>query len=827
MAATIKRSDSEDNGALDYGLLLTAHLVCADKQIHIQEARALQSLSQESSRATQDALKAILSKSLEAPDVFALASKISPSEQIETLEQLFVIAYIDNYLAPAEELFINRITQLWEIPKDEVSRLKLDIEQHRQYQVSLEIDKNNLSTGARILKSAELFLSRALLKRFTDIALDPVGKQVQKLQQEILLAGPEYDEAIDRCSKVAQEDYKVADSGLKSVHRKLQFLREDLQEVLNRLSSQVTQEGKGKTLGEVVSRLEATKDELDRRTVTELEKIQATLESKNRSLNQFTIAFMGKTKAGKSTLHATITGEGWDAIGVGQQRTTRYNRVYEWKNVRVVDTPGIGAPGGESDEAIARSIVDESDVICYVVTDDSIQETEFEFMKVLKDRTKPLIIMLNVKKNLTDPRRLEHFLKNPAKLFPQGKNGLDGHINRIKRYAEEHYANSYVDVVPVMLLAAQLSRKADDKKQADKLLRASRLQDFLDSLRMAIVDYGPILRSQTLLGSTVHSIEEPLAWANEQAIYYHQQSATIASQRDRLKKEFSEALTDVQASLEIKIKDIFAELSQSAHAFALEHWNSSAEEIHEAWKSKLKQDALNQRLETAAKEAQLELEQRTKRTLEEVETELKLLATFKINSKNFGQANQNFFERNREPIILGAALLCALAAFASGPVGWVIGGAGTAVSLFASGLKSKHERRTEAARHIGTQLIKQLNDNEVKVLEQTQQQIKKCSDTMAITVDNYFYQLSDGLEDISIHLTQAEAGLRKAAEIINKAYAERIVEYATGNAQKVRRVRRDFGKKIEIWSKSGSTAVPLRRSEDELSKILQETIVIH
>jgi predicted GTPase len=106
-----------------------------------------------------------------------------------------------------------------------------------------------------------------------------------------------------------------------------------------------------------------------------LKGVRKSLNAKQRDLNHFSIAFMGKTKAGKSTLHAIITGEGWDAIGVGKQRTTRFNRVYEWKNIRIIDTPGIGAPGGKTDEEIAQSVIEESDVICYVVTNDSIQET--------------------------------------------------------------------------------------------------------------------------------------------------------------------------------------------------------------------------------------------------------------------------------------------------------------------------------------------------------------------------------------------------------------------------------------------------------------------
>jgi hypothetical protein len=46
-----------------------------------------------------------------------------------------------------------------------------------------------------------------------------------------------------------------------------------------------------------------------------------------------------------------------------------------------------------------------------------------------------------------------------------GKSGLGGHIERIHRYAKQHYANDYFDIVPVMLLAAQLSREPEHIKK--------------------------------------------------------------------------------------------------------------------------------------------------------------------------------------------------------------------------------------------------------------------------------------------------------------------------------------------------------------------------
>lgn len=57
---------------------------------------------------------------------------------------------------------------------------------------------------------------------------------------------------------------------------------------------------------------------------TQIKTVHEALEAKKSSLDYFTIAFMGKTKAGKSTLHSILTEQGWDAIGVGKQRTTRF-----------------------------------------------------------------------------------------------------------------------------------------------------------------------------------------------------------------------------------------------------------------------------------------------------------------------------------------------------------------------------------------------------------------------------------------------------------------------------------------------------------------------
>jgi tRNA U34 5-carboxymethylaminomethyl modifying GTPase MnmE/TrmE len=200
--------------------------------------------------------------------------------------------------------------------------------------------------------------------KLAEIAPENVGRRIEQLQQEILLAGPEYDEAIRQCAAIAREDYKFAEVALKATGSALSSLGRNIQEAIEEVQHKTNGKAEAPSAKEVAKQLEETRKKLINEIIKEIESVRESLNAKQRALNHFSIAFMGKTKAGKSTLHAIITGGGWDAIGVGKQRTTRYNRVYEWKNIRIIDTPGIGAPGGKTDEEIAQSVIEESDVIC-------------------------------------------------------------------------------------------------------------------------------------------------------------------------------------------------------------------------------------------------------------------------------------------------------------------------------------------------------------------------------------------------------------------------------------------------------------------------------
>ncbi|MEM8719906.1 MAG: GTPase [Cyanobacteria bacterium P01_G01_bin.39] len=585
---------------LDYGFLLLVHLICADNQIHSEEIQYLNELSDRAniSQRTLDEMNKILAQEEQHLTLDCIAKQVAVGEQSEVMRQILAIAYADGYFAPSEKEMLDRLASIWNWSKTEIERIIVEAENAGdQVKRNSTSNQTELSFAAKLLKhEQQSALSRAVIDLASKVAPETIGTKVERLERQILLSGHEYDEAITHCSQIAREDYRYAEEAFKKTESTLKTLILSLGEVMLRIENKNT---KATSAKEVAKQLEESRQSLDTQIIRELDKVKESYQAKQRALNYFSIAFMGRTKAGKSTLHSIITQEGWESIGVGKQRTTRFNRVYEWKNIRIIDTPGIGAAdaGGRDDEEVAKSIVDEADVICYVVTNDGIQEKEFEFLEQLKAKAKPLIILLNLKYNLRDSRRLQHFLKNPNKLFAkEGKSGISGHIDRIRRHVTKNY-NDYFDIVPVMLLAAQLSGESEHQKDKDKLYKASRIQDFLDSIRESLIKYGTIRRSQTFLGSTVGAIKKPDEWVTQQKQGYRNFSNTLKSKQEKICKDINKAQRDNCKYLEQQIVAIFQEVINSIPRFAENNWKANEQELNKAWKQNIKDIGLEKRIQ--------------------------------------------------------------------------------------------------------------------------------------------------------------------------------------------------------------------------------------
>ncbi|MHC5673518.1 GTPase [Nostoc sp.] len=787
---------------LDYSFLLVTHMVCADQQIHNKELKYLYALNSTTKlgRRTKEEKEKILIQDENLIPVDFVAQKVLSEQQNWAMGQILVMAYVDGFYSPLEHQMVEQVAEIWGWSN----------------------------------KRLQEFVKYAKLEN----AVQPIKED--STARNTLWNTQNYKAAIEQCTKIAQQDFKFTESALQAAKTTLDNLKIDIDIELNRLTIEHKSSGnaRAQTAQEVTKQLETTKQSLEVEIVKKIQDVRESLNGKQRALNYFSIAFMGKTKAGKSTLHAIMTGEGWDSIGVGKQRTTRLNRVYELENIRIIDTPGIGAPGGKTDEEIAQSVIHEADVICYVVTNDSIQETEFGFLRLLKENAKPLIVLLNVHKNFRDSRRgpyeLDKFLKNPDKLFAlDGTSGLGGHIERIRRYAQQHYGNDYFDIVPVMLLAAQLSYEREHQDNQEQLFKTSQIKNFIDEIWLSIVKYGNIRRSQTLLGCTAVELEKPYKWIEQQAETFTNSTDRLKSKHRNIDKQIAQAANDARNSLKNEIESIFKDALNAIPSFAETHWDSSESEMKQEWETKLKNIGFEERLSTAYQETVSHFAKEVQESLEEIGRELQLIGKLGSHIFSFNRQNssdeRNFFRIGGGILGLAGVVMAFIPPLAG--IGLIVGIVGGVIGFIGGFLKSKQEKRREAVENISSVLQRQIKEFKHNSLLKALEQLDKTCDEVQVNVDKYFKELIEGLDAIAINLNLAQSELlEKSVDVLNRAYAKRLVDWCCKKYEPltqdsidaaIAQVTRNSTDGINIATK---TTIEIKIDSDEIRRILQESV---
>ncbi len=221
---------------INYPFLLLTHIVCADQQIHSEESKSLRELADITrvGQQTQDEMEKILAQDDHHLCVEEIARRVLPGQQNEAMRQILAIAYTDGFFAPLERELVERIARIWNWSTGEIDRIIQEAQDFTAKRSSGNVDEQpNLSFGARLLKNEKKSaLSRAVINMATKLAPDTIGRKIEQIEREILLSGPEYDEAIEQCAKIASEDYKYAEvalEGTKSVLGSVLHLLKDNQ----------------------------------------------------------------------------------------------------------------------------------------------------------------------------------------------------------------------------------------------------------------------------------------------------------------------------------------------------------------------------------------------------------------------------------------------------------------------------------------------------------------------------------------------------------------------------------------------------------------------
>lgn len=752
---------------LDYNkiaYLLGCYMVIVDKEINQMEVEVLDNylpLSKEDELYHQR--MQIFSDDEERMKLKDLLDKLvmanySVAQKTEIVTLLARIAYGDDYMATSELELLNKVGKL----------LKLDIDQ---------IIEETQSESNKRIASSQLSSLKRFVGKMENTIYQNFANSDRKSVVDMMLGGLGYSASIAQITEDAEKD-------LARVTRIIDDLNGMLNEEYNHLatikpsSKKVSKEVL--KIEEIIQGIRGSFNEIIDNSLTSNREV---LDKKRRNIRYFTIAFMGRTKAGKSTLHKVITQQENDDIGVGKLRTTRYNRSWYWNKLRIVDTPGIGAPGGEADTEIAKSIIDEADVVCYVVTSDSIQETEFDFFPTIKERNKPLYIILNVKSNLNQAIRLKRFIANPNDWrIGDGPQSIKGHIERIHDKLDGKYNMDAVRIIPIHLLAAQIALSGEQDSKTSKILfEASNISEFTNSVKKEVQLSGSLKKSLSVIDGTSYQINT--IWHK---IYTDLKS--LKEGNEVLKKKqaknhmfFKKELAQVEQYLMDIFKNTKKEFKNRASTFASEHYDD--EEAGKAWSNDAVVKSINKRLEQQIQERFNDLNEKIKSELEEMIMDMRIsLATNNIGSNVSGESVTNTrLAANVFVSVISATL------FVWNPLGWsvaVLAVVGIIGSFLSSLFTSKSEKIRKATDKLRKQLYDSIDSGIDKNLKQVLENTRKSINDTYKSIDSVLKAYTKNADDIITDMDRLVKQVQEKENAINSLVSLRILDFVGKNPVK-------------------------------------------
>lgn len=368
-----------------------------------------------------------------------------------------------------------------------------------------------------------------------------------------------YINTLKECSEIAKKEYIEIQKKLKITKNELSDSQVILVKTIVKLEKSDIND---KAIYDSVNEVNKKTTELLKSGFNEFEK---SFKKKSDNLSDFTVTLFGRTKAGKSTIREALTKGDGSTIGKGAQRTTRDVKTYYWNHLRIIDTPGFDAYKGEEDERIAFLQVDETDLILFLVTSDSIEESEFEKLANLRRENKPVIILLNVLYDLKHPIKRKQFLKDPKKYV--SNNAIKGHLNRLKFLSKKHFDIHNISVIPIHALSAFESGKESGENKT-KLYNASNFKFFSNYLTNEIEKSGKQKRVQSFRDSYVFHLENSI-----KSVYQESNKSLkpivrlLRNKQFELKNWFDKFIPDKNDEIERKIDNIFVPLFNQIDSF--------------------------------------------------------------------------------------------------------------------------------------------------------------------------------------------------------------------------------------------------------------------
>lgn len=569
--------------------------------------------------------------------------------------------------------------------------------------------------------------------------------------------------------RIASDDYNVYKSVFNQIFSECNKLSSRLQTKLSVIKMPLLK-----------STLESFLAEYKQKVLFALSDLKASSSKKELASQNFSIALMGRTKAGKSTLHYIMCNEGQEFIGKGSQRTTRFNRVFSWNKLKIIDTPGIGAgeEEGKKDEAIALSVLSQADMICFVVIDDTIQNDVLELLNQIAEYHKPMIIVLNHKEDIRKKSHLKTFLNNPDDWrLTNGESNLAGYINRLNRNAVAHKYDKLMKVVPVFLLAAQIGKESKD----DLIFRASNYRAFIDAIHSLVCDNSIIYKSQTML-------DEPSIRLHKAFTILENERIKLCTLRDKVKKIRKVIFDSIASSRKTILfeseRSIKTEFDDFYTAKSYEYVEENYEEksiftLNKSYNQYLDDYKVKEHISDILSDYISAYHNKISEIISEIDEELNYA---KLNTANlFGSDSASIKEKRTtfsfKGIFKAASMILDVLSIAW-PVLAVIS---IPVSLFGSFFKSKQQKINDAKALTLENFNKLSNYSKEQVLKKSKETLEQLLKDDEDEIKRFFDALEEQLDEVIYFVSSCCNKFNDGIKNIDMNLVKRIIQYLTNN----------------------------------------------
>jgi ribosome biogenesis GTPase A len=484
---------------------------------------------------------------------------------------------------------------------------------------------------------------------------------------DLKVSQAEFEDALKQCSKTANSAYNLSIRYAKKIEIVIIQLNSDIEAVSHEILKL-----KGSEQFQFTETLKQIQFDVKNISEDSLEYLVISLDKKRKHLKDFTVALFGRTKAGKSTLRETLTRGNGSTIGKGSQRTTRDVTEYSWQGLRLLDTPGIEAYKGEDDTQKANEIIDQSDIILYLTSDDSVQPGEFKPMAQLQQINKYFAVILNVKYDISNIEYLKMVLDNPEIVFDEDR--LSQHKNHIHSQTQADLNLDNVDIVTIHAQAGFLSTQAEYQEYSSQLWQLSKIEELYSLIAYQIYTNGQDLRLSTFADSLeyfIKSIDQKLAAAKSQL-------SVQLNFLERKQREIEKIFAEIEKEGDIKIKDkcdsLYDLIENQIGSFVENYSNMDINGRQRAWKGIVNEKNIEEIMKSCIEAIFSDLGEKLKEFEQEYEYDLKnIQIDMAMNFSNITKDDTGKLIKRVGVVIgaVGAALF--VAANWWNPGGWVVG----------------------------------------------------------------------------------------------------------------------------------------------------------